>query len=167
MKSSIVKIIAGTLLVGTATLAVAQTPTRAQTFASQFAQMQALSGTSTYTFKPAPVLQAQAADPVGHEPFSTKFAELQAESSNSSNFEPAPTLSARAADPVGHESFAETFDRMQAASSNSGEFKTYANGGETAYAKADNPGATAKPTLAQRFAALIHRNSAPSVQSVN
>src|SRR4051812_48983849 len=77
MKSSIVKVIAGTLLVGTATLAAAQTPTRAQTFASQIAQMQALAGTSTYTFHTPPVLSAQAADPVGKEPFSQKFAELQ------------------------------------------------------------------------------------------
>jgi hypothetical protein len=167
MKSSIVKVITGALLVGTATLAAAQSPTRAQTFASQFAQMQNLSATGTYTFKSPPVLSAQAEDPVGRESFGRKFADLQAQSSNSSQFEPAPILSARAADPVGHESFADTFDRMQAASSTSGEFKQLGDGGETAYAKADSTSDTVKPTLAQRMARLMHRPSAYPAQSVN
>ena len=167
MKSSIVKVIAGTLLVGTATFAAAQAPTRAQAFASQMAQMQALSGTGTYTFHSSPVLSAKAADPVVKEPFGQKVAELQAASSNSSAFEAAPVLSARAADPVGHESFAETFDRMQASSSSSGEFKSLADGGETAYAKADGTTDTAKPSLAQRLAGLVHRSTGAATRPVN
>jgi hypothetical protein len=112
------------LLLGTSMAATAQTPSRSQTFAEQFREMQRLSTNtaSTYTNQLPPVLSNAAQDPVGNESFSRRFADMQAESSNSSNFEPQPRLTAIAADPVGHESFAAEFARMQAASSNSGEF---------------------------------------------
>ena len=168
MKTSFIKVIAGTLLLGTATLAAAQTPSRAQAFASQFAQMQSLSGNtaSTYAYKTPPALHAQADDPASKPSFGENFATLQAESSNSSEFEAAPTLTARAADPIGHASFSETYDRMQAASSNSGEFKELADGGETAYAKADSATDTGKPTIGQRIARLMHRAAPDPVRSV-
>src|SRR5438270_10560846 len=63
---------------GTATLAAAQSPEQAQTFANQIQQWQALSGIGTYTFHTPPVLGNKAQDPVGNEPFSQRFADMQA-----------------------------------------------------------------------------------------
>ena len=118
------KIIAAAVMLGTATLAAAQAPSRAQTFASQFSSFQTLSAStaSTYAYKASPVLSRTAQDPVATESFGDQYADLQAQSSNSSNFEPTPTLTRIAADPVGHESFAHVYAQMQAASSNSGEY---------------------------------------------
>lgn len=112
------------LFAGTAAVASAQTPSRAQTFAAQIQQYQNLSASTggTYTYRPAPALGNKALDPVASEPFGQRFADLQSASSNSSNFEPAPTLTRIAADPVGHESFGDQFAQMQAASSDSGEY---------------------------------------------
>lgn len=118
------KIIVAAVMLGTATLAGAQAPSRAQTFASQFSSMQTLSANtaSTYAYKPTPALSKTAQDPVAMESLGDRYADLQAQSSNSSNFEPAPTLTRIAADPVGHEPFADAYALMQAASSNSGEY---------------------------------------------
>jgi hypothetical protein len=112
------------LFAGTAAVAAAQTPGRAQTFAAQLQQYQNLSAStgSTYVYRDAPALGNKAQDPVAGEPFGQHFADLQSASSNSSNFEPAPALTRIAADPVGHESFGDKFAQMQAASSDSGEF---------------------------------------------
>jgi hypothetical protein len=109
---------------GTATLAAAQSPEQAQTFANQIQQWQALSGIGTYTFHTPPVLGNKAQDPAGNESFSQRFADMQAESSNDSGRwqETQPTLTAKAADPEGKEPFAQRFSEMQAASSNSGEW---------------------------------------------
>jgi len=84
----------------------AQTPSRAQTFADQLQQYQNLSSTTagTYTFHPAPTFSNKAQDPVD------MWQETQ------------PTFSAKAADPEGKEPFAQRFAEMQAASSNSGEW---------------------------------------------
>ena len=116
--------VAFALLLGTATLAAAQDPSRAQTFAAQEQQFQGLSGTGTYTFRSAPTLAGNAQDPVGNESFSQRFADLQAASSNDSDMwqQSRPTFSAAAADPQPKESFAQRFAEMQAASSNSGEW---------------------------------------------
>jgi hypothetical protein len=123
MKSKL-KIAAVALMLGSATVATAQTQTRAQTFADQFQQMQALASTSPYAFDAPPVFDTRSADPVGNASSAERFAEMQAESSNSSAFEPAPILAAQAADPASRESFAERFAEMQAESSNSGQFPT-------------------------------------------
>lgn len=61
------KIAAVTLMLGTAAAAAAQNPTRAEAFASQFQQMQALSSTSSYAFKPAPTLATTSDAPVRNE----------------------------------------------------------------------------------------------------
>jgi len=124
------KVVTLALLLGTATVAAAETPatqasSRAQAFADQLQQFQNLSSTAagTYTFHPAPTLGYKPQDPVGNESFGQRFADMQAASSNSSEWqETQPTLTANAADPVGKEPFAERFAEMQAASSNSGEW---------------------------------------------
>lgn len=85
MKSKL-KIAVVALTLGTAAVATAQAQTRAQTFADQFQQMQALSSTSPYAFDAAPTLTAQAAAPASRESFAERFAEMQAESSNSGEF---------------------------------------------------------------------------------
>jgi hypothetical protein len=140
------RIIAAALLLGTATLASAQVSSRAATFASQLGSFQTLSANtaSTYAYKAAPNLNQPALDPVGHESFGNRVANLQAESSNSTNFEPAPVLTRIAADPVGHPSFADTFAQLQAASSNSGEY-------------ASRPGTGAPAALAGNFTVLARK----------
>ena len=104
----------------------AQTPSRAQTFADQLQQYQNLSSTTagTYTFHPAPRLSNRPQDPVGNESFTQRFADMQAESSNDTDMwqETQPTFSAKAADPVGKQNFAQEFAEMQALSSKSGEW---------------------------------------------
>ena len=122
--SSKLKVAALAVLLGTATVAAAQSPSKAQTFASQLQQYQALSGTGTYTFRTAPKLSNRPQDPVANESSAQRFADMQAESSNDSNMwqETRPTLSAKAADPEPKESFGQRFAEMQAASSNSGEW---------------------------------------------
>ncbi|HVO87915.1 MAG TPA: hypothetical protein VMV45_05185 [Casimicrobiaceae bacterium] len=119
------KLAALAILLGTTTIAAAQTSTRAQAFADQLKQMQALSAQSdTYVFHPAPVLHRNGDDPVARQSFGNRFADLQAESSNSAEWTPGqePTLTAAANDPARGESFASKFAQMQAASSNSGEW---------------------------------------------
>jgi hypothetical protein len=163
-----IRFTAAALLFGTATIAAAQQSSRAQTFAEQLKQMEALSSTSTYPFKPQPTLRNQADDPVARESFTDRFAGMQAESSSSSEFEPAPALTAQAADPVAKEPFTDRFATMQAESSNSGEFKLPAGGDQTAYAGAGTasvPTATAQPTLTQRMARLLRRDNAAPSQS--
>jgi hypothetical protein len=121
--SSKLKVAALAVLLGTATVAAAQSPSGAQEFAGQLQQYQALSGTGTYTFRTAPKFSNTSQDPVGNESFSQRFADMQAASSNSSGWqETQPTLTAKAADPEGKEPFAQRFAEMQAASSNSGEW---------------------------------------------
>ena len=122
--SSKLKFAALAVLLGTATIAAAQSPDEAQTFANQLQQYEALSGTGTYTFHAAPKFSNTPQDPIGKESFSQRFADMQAESSNNSDMwqETAPTLSAKAADPEPKEPFAQRFAEMQAASSNSGEW---------------------------------------------
>jgi hypothetical protein len=117
------KAVALAVLLGTATIAAAQSPSQAQTFASQLQQYQALSGTGTYTFNAAPTFNTPQ-DPVGNESFAQRFADMQAASSNDSDMyqETQPTLSAKASDPEPKEPFAQRFAEMQAASSNSGEW---------------------------------------------
>jgi hypothetical protein len=121
--SSKLKVIALAVLLGSATVAAAQSPIEAQTFASQLQQDQALSGTGTYTFRAAPKFSNTPQDPIGNESYSQRFDDMQAASSNSSEWqETQPTLTAKAADPEGKESSAQRFAEMQAASSNSGEW---------------------------------------------
>jgi hypothetical protein len=172
MKNHRFTIIAGALLLGAAaTTASAQSSSRAQAFASQFQQMQALSTNSASSaFKPQPVQPAVSADPVGRVSFADRVVQFQAQSASSggsADFKPAPTIAAQAADPVGHESFGDRFAQMQAESSNSGEFKALASGEETTYANAGRATATDRPTFAQRVAQLLHRGSATPSQSSN
>jgi hypothetical protein len=63
----------------------AQDPVGKQSFAQNFATLQAQSSNSS-EFEPKPVLSATAADPVGKETFAQKFSWLQAASSNSGEF---------------------------------------------------------------------------------
>jgi hypothetical protein len=117
------KAVALAVLLGSATVAAAQSPSEAQTFNSQLQQYQALSGTGTYTFYAAPKFSNTPQDPIGNESFSQRFEDMQAASSNSSDWqETQPTLTAKAADPEGKEPFAQRFAEMQAASSDSGEW---------------------------------------------
>jgi hypothetical protein len=138
------KIVAFSLMFGTAAVAAAQTPTRADAFAAQLREMQALSSTSPYAFKPAPALSTRPDDPVGNESFADRERDMQALSSTSTYaFQThQPTLPRQAADPEGKESFAQRFAEMQAESSNSGEFGVPgANGiagGATMVAKPSN-----------------------------
>ena len=121
--SSKLKVIALAVLLGSATVAAAQSPNEAQTFASQLQQDQALSGTGTYTFHAAPKFSNTPQDAIGSESYSQRFDDMQAASSNSSEWqETQPTLTAKAADPEGKEPSAQRFAEMQAASSNSGEW---------------------------------------------
>ncbi len=158
----------GALLVGTATLASAQTQSQAQSFADQFRQMQSLQSFGTYTFKPAPVLKSTADNPIVSRSFGDTFAQMQAqEDTGTYTFEPAPVLSARAADSVVGESFAETFARMQAASSNSGEFKLPAGPDTPAFATTDSvivAKPVSKPSTVEPVAGLqLRRGAASSV----
>jgi len=118
------KVAALAVLLGTATVAAAQSPGQAQTFANDIQYWEGLSGTGTYTFHTAPTLGTKPQDPVGNESFTHRFDDMQAVSSNDSNMwqETQPTLTAKAADPEGKEPFARRFAEMQAASSNSGEW---------------------------------------------
>jgi hypothetical protein len=122
MKSKL-KIAAVALMLGTATVAAAQMPTRAQTFADQLQQWQALTSAGTYAFHTPPVIGGKLENPVGNESFADRFARMQAEASSASKFKPMqPMLTAQAVDPEGKELFAQRFAEMQAHSSNSGEF---------------------------------------------
>jgi hypothetical protein len=160
MKKHTFKVIAGALLLSTTTLAGAQQSlSRAQAFAAQFKEWQALTGSTASTFKPRPILRAEPDDPVGHESFAERFASLQAQSSNSAQFQSTPTFTAQAADAVGHPSFAEYFAQMQAASSNGGVFRSPAGAEETETAYASAKAAIDKPLLAQRLANFLHRLS--------
>ena len=122
--NSKLKVAALAVLLGTATVAAAQSPGQAQTFANDIQYWEGLSGTGTYTFHTAPTLGTKPQDPVGNESFTQRFDDMQAVSSNDSNMwqETQPTLTAKAADPEGKEPFARRFSEMQAASSNSGEW---------------------------------------------
>ena len=122
------KVVALSVVVGTATVAAAQSPGEAQSFANQLQQYQALSGTGTYTFHATPKLSSTPQDPVGNESFSQRFADMQAASSNDPDMyqETQPTLSAQAADAEPREPFAQRFAEMQAASSSSGEWAFHA-----------------------------------------
>jgi len=141
------KVVVLALGLGAATLAAAQPPGQAQTFANEVQQWQALSGTGTYTFRTAPTLGNQAQDPVGNESFSQRFADMQAESSNDNDRwqETQPTLTAKAADPEGKEPFAQRFSEMQAASSNSGEW-AFHSGANVPADEANSTLVVAKPT---------------------
>jgi hypothetical protein len=137
------KVAAVAVLLGSATVAAAQTPvfgalsaantsSRAQAFAAQEQQFQNLSSTTagTYTFHPAPTLSRAGQDPVGDESSAQRFADMQAASSHSDMWqETRPTFSAKASDPEPKEPFAQRFAEMQAASSRSGQwsFKPGAN----------------------------------------
>src|SRR5437899_8353996 len=79
------KVVVLALGLGAATLAAAQSPGQAQTFANEVQQWQALAGTGTYTFHTPPTLGNKAQDPVGKESFSQRFADMQADSSNDSD----------------------------------------------------------------------------------
>src|SRR5437868_5542927 len=114
------KVIALSVLLGTATVAAAQdpstpTPGRAQTFADQIQYWQGLSGIGTYTFHSPPRFSNKPQDPVGNESSAQRFADMQAESSNDSDMwqETQPTLSAKAADPEPKESFGNDFTRCR------------------------------------------------------
>jgi hypothetical protein len=111
--------------------------------AEQFKQMQAILSFGTYTFKPARTLRSNADDPVGNESFASRFAQMQAQSSTSSEFQAPPVLTMQAAAPEGEESFAQRFAEMQAASSNSGQWKQLPSAGAPAYATSDTASAVA------------------------
>jgi hypothetical protein len=127
----------GALLLGVATLAVAQT--KEQSFADQLKQMQTLQSFGTYTFKPAPTVGNKPTHPIGSQSFADMFSDMQALSSNSGewNRENVTTLAGKPADPVGRESFSTMFSRMQAESSNSDEWKRLPSEGAPAYATAN------------------------------
>jgi hypothetical protein len=97
----------------------------------------------TYTFKAPPTLQQKPDDPVGNQSFTDRFADMQAQSSNSGEFQAPPALSKQAANPEGKESFAQRFAEMQAASSNSGEWKASPSVVAPAYATAGSGAAVA------------------------
>jgi hypothetical protein len=147
------------LLLGTATLAIAQT--RAESFADQLKQMQTLQSFGTYTFKPAPIVGNNPMHPIGNQSFADMFSDMQALSSNSGewNQENFTTLANKPADPVGRESFSTMFSRMQAESSNSDEWKRPPSEGAPAYATADTAVIGSEPdplTFAQRVARALH-----------
>ena len=127
----------GALLLGIATLAVAQT--KEQSFADQLKQMQTLQSFGTYTFKPAPTVGSKPTHPIGNQSFAGMFSDMQALSSNSGewNRENVTVLASKPADPVGKESFSSMFSRMQAEASNSDEWKRPPSEGAPAYATAD------------------------------
>ena len=163
------KLAIGAVLVGAATLASAQTQSRAQAFADQFRQMQSLQSDGTYTFKPAPTLRSWPDDAVQGQSFSDEFGRMQSlEGTGTYTFEPALLLSARAADPVGKESFADTFARMQAESSNSGEFKLPPGRDTPASATVDSVNVAkpaSKPSAQEPVASL--RNGGSTAPSAN
>lgn len=128
------------VLLGTATLSVAQTTE--ESFADQLKQMQTLQSFGTYTFKPAPTVGSKPTHPIGKQSFADTFSGMQALSSNSGKWNPpaggnATALASQPADPVGNESLSAMFSRMQAASSNSDEWKQPTNEGVPAYATAN------------------------------
>jgi hypothetical protein len=149
----------GPLLLGIATLAVAQT--KEQSFADQFKQMQTLQSFGTYTFKAAPTIGNKPTHPIGNQSFADMFFDMQALSSNSGewNRENVTTLASKPADAVGRESFLTMFSRMQAESSNSDEWKRPPSEGAPAYATADTAVIASEPdhlTFAQRIARALH-----------
>ena len=172
MLMKLFKATAAALLAATATLAVAQTTTE-QSFAEQFKNMQSLQSFGTYTFKPAPSLGTKPSHPVGNQPFTDRFADMQAESSNSGqwNHPPAEAASAyanRPADPVDKESFAQMFERMQATSSNSDEWKAPASKAQPAYATASTTTtarSTPAPTSTERLTHALHAPSGSPSES--
>ena len=147
------------LMLGAATVASAQTASRAPTFAGQLQQYQNLSSSAagTYTFHPAPVLSTRPQDLVGRPSFGDTIAALQAASSNSGRFEPGPVLSARAADPIGSATFAERFARLQAASSNSGQFG-FGAGSNVLAGEANSTLVVAKPVASLASRSTAHGN---------
>ena len=112
------KIASIALMLGTATVAMAQTLTH-----EQLLEMQSLCTGNPYAKAP-PVFRDTADAPIGHESFAERFASMQRASADSPVpvFEAQPGPTTVAADPVGNESFAERFREMQAASSDSGQF---------------------------------------------
>ena len=136
------KATAAALLVGTATLSVAQTTqkpmTAEQSFADQLKTMQSLQSFGTYTFKAPPALGAKPSPSMASQSFADSFADMQAASSSSGQWSQTPNgataYANRPADPVGKESFAQVFQRMQSASSNSGEWKGPTSDAQSAYA---------------------------------
>jgi len=158
------KLAVGAVLIGAATLASAQTQSRAQAFADQFKQMQSLQDTGTYTFKASPMLKNAPDDPVQAQSFADRFAQLQSlQDTGTYTFKAAPVLNAQAADPVGRESFADTFARMQAESSNSGEYKLPPSYSTPAFATTDRVNVASPasvPTTPEPLASL--RNSSAS-----
>jgi hypothetical protein len=128
MMKPIFRIVAFAVLTGAAGIAAAQSNS-AQRFADQVGQMQALSGTGTYAFHPAPTLGQTPADPYGHPSFAqTEQALVASQQHNQYLSGPAPVLGPTAADPEGNEAFARRVAEMQALSSNSGEFGLPADG---------------------------------------
>ena len=159
------KVTTAALLLGTATIAVAQT--RAESFADQFRQMQLLQAVGTYTFKPTPALNGRPTDPVRGQSFADNFAAMQASSSNSDQWNPeserAPAYARAAADPVARGSFDGAFAEMQAASSNSDAWKLAPGDGAPAYATASTTTVAREattPAFAQRIARALHVPSA-------
>jgi hypothetical protein len=104
------------VLLGTATLAVAQSP--AESFADYIRRSQALVGPH---FKPRPAFRDTADAPIGSASFDERFAAMQRDSGYSF-VDPPRRTSTQAAQPIGNESFSERFQQMQAASSNSGQW---------------------------------------------
>jgi hypothetical protein len=156
-----------TLLLGTATLAVAQT--RAESFADQFKTMQSLQSMGTYTFKPAPKVNSQPTNPVGGQPFADTFSEMQAASSNSGQWnspvrQSASTYASESADPVGKESSSSMLSRMQTESSNSDQWKRPASEGPPANATAGTATVASQPdhqpTLRERMASVFRHSTA-------
>jgi hypothetical protein len=147
------------LLVGSATLAVAQT--RSESFADQLKQMQTLQSFGTYTFKPAPTVGNKPTYPIGNQSFDDMFSDMQALSSNSGEWdrENVTALASPPADSVGKESFSAMFSRMQAESSNSDEWKRPPGEGAPAYATADTAVIASEPdhlSFVQRVARALH-----------
>jgi hypothetical protein len=135
MKSKI-EIAAVALLLGTATAAAAQAPARTQRFTEQFAQMQALSSTNTYAFKPAVVVADGPRAPLGNVSFADREREFQAlSSSNPYALEPVQRAAGAPAPRVAlaREPFARTFAGMQAVASNSGAYALPADSNAPAY----------------------------------
>jgi hypothetical protein len=159
------------LLLGTATLAVAQT--REQSFADQLKQMQSLQAMGTYTYKPTPILSSKPTDPIGKQSFADTFSGMQAASSNSGQWNPparqsGSTYASESADPVGKESSSSMLSRMQTESSNSDQWKQPASEGPPANATAGTATVASQPhqpTLRERMASVFHRSTAVPTQS--
>jgi hypothetical protein len=122
------------LVLGTATVAGAQTS--AQAFADQFKTMQSLSTSSTYTYNAAPRFSTAPSAPLVDRAFAETFRQMQASSANSSEWYRTETreYSTIAADPVRKEPFGDMFSRMQAGSSNSDQWKLEPHEHAPAYA---------------------------------